>query len=82
MLVLLLGGLTTPASPGGSASPRAPPVTHCRAVLRKLGAGDRRVLRARLLAGASGAAALLFSTVVAGPPRRAAVDALRRRPGG
>jgi hypothetical protein len=25
--------------------------THCRAVLRKLGAGDRRALRARFLAG-------------------------------
>ena len=55
VLVLLLHGCTTPAvaerlciSPNTARS-------HCRAVLRKLGAGDRRALRARLLAGASAA---------------------------
>ena len=55
VLVLLLHGCTTPGvaerlcvSPNTARS-------HCRAVLRKLGAGDRRALRARLLAGASGA---------------------------
>jgi DNA-binding CsgD family transcriptional regulator len=53
VLVLLLHGYTTPAvaerlcvSPNTARS-------HCRAVLRKLGAGDRRALRAGLLAGAS-----------------------------
>ncbi len=51
MLVLLLGGLTTPAIARRLCVSPSTARTHCRAVLRKLGAGDRRALRARLLAG-------------------------------
>jgi DNA-binding NarL/FixJ family response regulator len=50
VLVLLLGGLTTPAIARRLCVSPSTARTHCRAVLRKLGAGDRRALRARLLA--------------------------------
>jgi DNA-binding CsgD family transcriptional regulator len=53
VLVLLLHGLTTPAIGDRLGVSRSTARTHCRAVLRKLGAGDRRALRARLLAGPS-----------------------------
>ena len=53
VLVLLLGGLTTPAIARRLCVSPSTARTHCRAVLRKLGAGDRRALRARLLAGDS-----------------------------
>jgi DNA-binding CsgD family transcriptional regulator len=51
VLVLLLHGLTTPAVGARLGIAASTARTHCRAVLRKLGAGDRRALRARLLAG-------------------------------
>ena len=54
--MLLLGGLTTPAIAGRLCVSPSTARTHCRAVLRKLAAGDRRALGARLLAGSSGAA--------------------------
>jgi DNA-binding CsgD family transcriptional regulator len=53
VLVLLLEGLTTPAISGRLCVSSSTARTHCRAVLRKLGAGDRRALRARFLAGPS-----------------------------
>ena len=53
VLVLLLHGLTTPAIGDRLGVARSTARTHCRAVLRKLGAGDRRALRARLLAGSA-----------------------------
>ena len=52
--MLLLGGLTTPAIARRLCVSPSTVRTHCRALLRKLGAGDRRALRARLLAGPSG----------------------------
>ncbi len=68
VLVLLLRGLTTPAIGDRLGVARSTARTHCRAVLRKLGAGDRRALRARLLSGpddgaepASAAPALRFA---------------------
>ena len=51
VLVLLFGGLTTPQIAGRLCVSASTARTHCRAVLRKLGAGDRKALRARLLAG-------------------------------
>ncbi len=52
VLVLLLAGLTTVAVAERLCLSSSTARSHCRAVLRKLGAGDRRALRARLLAGA------------------------------
>jgi DNA-binding CsgD family transcriptional regulator len=52
-LVLLLQGLTTAAVAARLGVAVSTARSHCRAVLRKLGAGDRRALRALLLAGPS-----------------------------
>jgi DNA-binding CsgD family transcriptional regulator len=54
VLVLLLSGCTTPAVAERLCVSPSTARSHCRAVLRKFGAGDRRALRARLLAGAPG----------------------------
>ena len=51
VLVLLLRGLTTAAIGARLCVSPSTARTHCRAVLRKIGAGDRRALRALLLAG-------------------------------
>jgi DNA-binding CsgD family transcriptional regulator len=51
VLVLLLGGLTTASVAARLCVSTSTARSHCRAVLRKLGAGDRRALRARLLVG-------------------------------
>ena len=51
VLVLLLAGCTTAAVAAHLCVAQSTARTHCRAVLRKFGAGDRRALRARLLAG-------------------------------
>ncbi len=51
VLVLLLRGLTTAAVGARLCVSPSTARTHCRAVLRKFGAGDRRALRALLLAG-------------------------------
>ena len=53
VLVLLLRGLTTAAIGARLCVSSSTARTHCRAVLRKTGAGDRRTLRALLLAGDS-----------------------------
>jgi DNA-binding CsgD family transcriptional regulator len=50
VLVLLLDGYTTAAIAERLCLSGATVRAHCRAVLRKLGAGDRRALRTRLLA--------------------------------
>ncbi len=52
VLVLLLRGLTTAAIGARLCVSPSTARTHCRAVLRKIGAGDRRALRALLLAAA------------------------------
>ncbi len=54
VLVLLLGGLTTAAVACRLGVSYDTARTHCRAVLRKLGATDRRKLRDALLAGDEG----------------------------
>jgi DNA-binding CsgD family transcriptional regulator len=51
VLVLLLRGLTTAAVAARLCVSPSTARTHCRAVLRKFAAGDRRALRALLLAG-------------------------------
>lgn len=55
VLVLLLRGLSTPAIADVLGVAHSTARSHCRAVLRKVGAGDRRALRALLLAGPTGA---------------------------
>jgi DNA-binding CsgD family transcriptional regulator len=54
VLVLLLRGLTTPAIAARLCVAQSTARSHCRAVLRKLDAPDRRALRAALLAPPSG----------------------------
>jgi DNA-binding CsgD family transcriptional regulator len=54
VLVLLLGGLTTAAVAARLCIAESTARSHCRAVLRKLGAPDRRTLRARLLTAPRG----------------------------
>jgi len=49
VLILLLGGLGTAAVASRLGVSPATARSHCRAVLRKCGAADRRALRARLL---------------------------------
>ena len=51
VLLLLLQGVTTRGVAERLCVAPSTARSHCRAVLRKLGAGDRRALRARLLAG-------------------------------
>jgi DNA-binding CsgD family transcriptional regulator len=51
VLVLLLAGLTTAGIATRLGVAPCTVRSHCRAVLRKFGAGDRRALRARILAG-------------------------------
>jgi DNA-binding CsgD family transcriptional regulator len=68
VLVLVLAGLSTAALAARLCVSPATARTHCRALLRKLGAGDRRALRARLL-GAAPAASV-------GPQRIAVPDAV------
>jgi DNA-binding CsgD family transcriptional regulator len=86
VLVLLLHGCTTPAVAQRLCISPSTARSHCRAVLRKLGAGDRRALRARLLAAAAppqplavppfevcpGGAANFAERWAVAPPRRAA----------
>ncbi len=86
VLVLLLHGCTTPAVARRLCISPSTARSHCRAVLRKLGAGDRRALRAQLLASRAppqtlvalgpedcpGGAANFAETWGVAPPRRAA----------
>jgi DNA-binding CsgD family transcriptional regulator len=55
VLVLLLDGLTTRAVAGRLCVSASTARSHCRAVLRKFGAGDRRALRALLPVSSAGA---------------------------
>ena len=55
VLVLVLGGASTADVAARLCVAPATARTHCRALLRKLGAADRRALRARLLAAAAAA---------------------------
>jgi DNA-binding CsgD family transcriptional regulator len=77
VLVLLLQGLTTSALAVRLGVAECTARSHCRAVLRKLAAPDRRALRARLLAGPGDGP----KTALAAPARRfveAGVPALPR----
>jgi DNA-binding CsgD family transcriptional regulator len=55
VLVLLLGGLSTADVAARLCVASATARSHCRALLRKFGAPDRRALRARLMGAQSGA---------------------------
>ncbi|MEI6448640.1 MAG: LuxR C-terminal-related transcriptional regulator [Actinomycetes bacterium] len=57
VLVLVLAGMSTAAVAERLCVSPATARTHCRALLRKLGAADRGALRARLLGAGSGASA-------------------------
>ena len=79
VLVLLLRGLTTAAIGARLCVSPSTARTHCRAVLRKIGAGDRRALRALLLAGPApaplGAGSEVCSAVAANFAEESAVAA-------
>ena len=80
VLVLVLAGLSTAALAERLCVSPATARTHCRALLRKLGAADRRALRARLLAAAPGASVAAGQSAVAGSPRGSAQPAPRGLP--
>src|SRR5450759_1995861 len=75
VLVLLLGGLSTAALAERLCVSPATARTHCRALLRKLGAADRRALRARLLGAESGASVAAERSAVGGSAQRFAQPA-------
>ena len=80
VLVLVLGGLSTAALAERLCVSPATARTHCRALLRKLGAADRRALRARLLGAESGASVAAGQRAVVGSPQRFAQPAARSLP--
>ena len=69
VLVLLLGGLNDAALAERLCVSPSTVRTHCRALLRKFGAADRRALRARLLGARPGPAAAGPSAVVVSAQR-------------
>lgn len=75
VLVLVLGGLSTAALAERLCVSPATARTHCRALLRKLGAANRRALRARLLGAESGASVAADRSAVGGSPQRFAQPA-------
>jgi DNA-binding CsgD family transcriptional regulator len=80
VLVLVLGGRSTAALAERLCVSPATARTHCRALLRKLGAADRRALRVRLLGAGSGASAAPGQYVVADVPLRFAQPVARSLP--
>jgi DNA-binding CsgD family transcriptional regulator len=80
VLVLVLAGLSTTALAERLCVSPATARTHCRALLRKLGAADRRALRTRLLGAEPGAPAVVGRSAVAGSPQRLAQPAARSLP--
>ena len=80
VLVLLLAGLSTAALAERLCVSPATARTHCRALLRKLGAADRRALRARLLGADPGATVAADRDAVGGSPQRFAQPATRSSP--
>jgi len=78
VLVLVLGGLSTAALAERLCVSPATARTHCRALLRKLGAADRRALRARLLGAESGASVAAGRSAVGGSAQRFAQPAARQ----
>jgi len=80
VLVLVLAGLSTAAVAERLCVSPATARTHCRALLRKLGAADRRALRARLLGADAGAAVAAGQSAVVGSPQGFAQPAARSLP--
>jgi DNA-binding CsgD family transcriptional regulator len=80
VLVLVLAGLSTAALAERLCVSPATARTHCRALLRKLGAADRRALRARLLGADLGASVTAGQSAVVGSPRGLAQPAARSLP--
>lgn len=80
VLVLVLGGLSTAAVAERLCVSPATARTHCRALLRKLGAADRRELRARLLGAKPSRSTPAGASVVAAPRQRFAQPAARSLP--
>ena len=80
VLVLVLGGLSTAALAERLCVSPATARTHCRALLRKLGAADRRALRARLLGVDPGASVAASLGAVGGSLQRSAAPAARSLP--
>ena len=70
VLVLVLGGLSTAALAERLCVSPATARTHCRALLRKLGAADRRALRARLLGAEHGVPPAAGRSAGDGAPQR------------
>lgn len=81
VLVLVLGGLSTAAVAERLCVSPATARTHCRALLRKLCAADRRALRARLLGAAPGAPAAAGRSAGEGSALRFAQPTARSLPG-
>ena len=80
VLVLVLAGLSTAALAERLCVSPATARTHCRALLRKLGAADRRALRARLLGADPGTSAVEVQDAVGGSAQRFAGPAARSSP--
>jgi DNA-binding CsgD family transcriptional regulator len=80
VLVLVLGGLSTAALAARLCVSPATARTHCRTLLRKLGAADRRALRARLLGADPGASLGVGHSAVAGAAQRFAQPTPRSLP--
>ncbi len=80
VLVLVLDGLSTAALAERLCVSPATARTHCRALLRKLGAADRRALRARLLGADPGVSAAAGPVAVGGSLQRSAEPAARSLP--
>ena len=80
VLVLVLGGLSTAALAERLCVSPATARTHCRALLRKLGAADRRALRARLLGAAPGAPVAAGRSAARGSAQGSAQPTTRSSP--
>jgi len=80
VLVLVLDGLSNAALAERLCVSPATARTHCRALLRKFGAADRRALRARLLGAEAGASRASAEIALESPPRRFAQPTPRSLP--
>jgi len=80
VLVLVLAGLSNAALAARLCVSPATARTHCRALLRKLGAADRRALRARLLGADPGATVADDQRAVGGSAQRSSQPAARSSP--
>jgi len=80
VLVLILDGLSTTALAKRLGVTPTTARTHCRALLRKLGAADRRALRARLFRAEPGARVLPVGSTVWGSAQRFAQPPTRSLP--